>query len=138
MLPKKKKIKENKTNGKYDIPGDKFIFKDFRNAKEIWKPGVIEKHIGWIIYIMKDPKMTTKGNQNKIRRRYMGDINSQKEEPMNVIYNLFDVPTTFVGPEGKRSSKRKRTVSRTIEINPKRKNTTSRGSNQLKKVDVAE
>ena len=39
----------------------------------------------------------------------------------------------FIAPEEKRSSKQKRTFSGTMEINPKRNNTTSRGNSQFKK-----
>ena len=67
----------------------------------------------------------------------MEDINNQKEEPMKVIYDLFDVPKPLIAPKEKRSSKhlkkRKRTFFGTMEINPKRKNTTSSGSSQFQK-----
>ena len=73
------------------------------------------------MYIIKDPKMTNKRHHNQIRKRYPEDINNQKEEPMKVIYDVFDVLMPLVALEEKRSSKQKRTFSRTMEINPKRK-----------------
>ena len=49
---------------------------------------------------------------------------------MKVIYDLFNVPTPSVAPEEKCSSKRKRTFSGIMVMNPKRKNTTSGGNCQ--------
>ena len=85
------------------------------------------------MYIIKDLKKSFKGHHSQIRKRYSEDINNQKEEPMKVIYNLSDVPMPLVAPEEKHSSKQKRKFSGTMEINPKRKNTTFRGSSQFKK-----
>ena len=90
------------------------------------------------MYRIKDPKKTNMKHHNQMRKRYSEDINNQKEEPTMVIYDLFDVQTPLVSPEEKRSSKRKSEFSETMEINQKRKNTTSRGSSQLKKGDVVE
>ena len=73
------------------------------------------------MYIIKDPKKTIKRHHNQIGKRYSGDINNQKEEPMKTIHDLFDVPMAFVGPEERRLSKRKRTFSGIMKINPKRK-----------------
>ena len=66
----------------------------------------------YLMYIIKEPKKTIKRHHNQIRKIYSEDINIQKEEPMKVIYDLFDVLTPLVAPEEKRSSKRKRTFFR--------------------------
>ena len=87
--------------------------------------------------MIKDPKMTIQRHHSQIRKRYSEDINNQKEEPMNVIYDLFNVPMPSVTSKKKGSSKRNMAFSGTTEINPK-KNTTSRGSCQFKKGDVVE
>ena len=116
------------------ILGENIFFKEYRNGKEIWNTVVIDKYISRLMYIIKDSKKTIKRHHNQIRKRYLEDINNQNEKPMNVIYDLFDVPMPLVAPVEKRSSKWKSTFSETMEINPKRKNTTFRGSSQLKKM----
>ena len=52
LLPKenKKPIKK-KTDAKSHIPGENIFFKEDRNRKEIRKVGVIDKHIGRLMYI---------------------------------------------------------------------------------------
>ena len=89
--------------------------------KEIWKAGVIDKLIRRLTYAIKESKTTIKRHENKIRKRYSENINNQKEKPMKVIFDLFGVSMLLVGLEEKRSSKRKRTFSGTMEIDPKRK-----------------
>ena len=83
------------------------------------------------MYIIKDPKKTINIHHNQIRKRYSEDISDQKEEPMKVIYGLFDVPIPLVALEEKRLRKRKRTFSKAMEINQKTKSTTPRGCSQL-------
>ena len=56
------------------------------------------------MYLIKDPKKTIKRHENQIRKRFSEDINNKKEEPMKVIYDLFDVPMHFVASEEKRAS----------------------------------
>ena len=51
----------------------------------------------------------------------MKDISNQKEEPMKVIYDLFNVPMPFVVPEERHSSEWKKTFSGTMEITQKEK-----------------
>ena len=85
------------------------------------------------MYVIKNLKKTIKRHLDEIKKRYSEDISDQKEEPMKVIYDLFDVAMPLVTPEEKRSSKWKRTFSGIMEINLKRKNTTSRGSIEFKK-----
>ena len=86
-----------------------------------------------LMYIIKNSKKSNKRHYNKIRKRCSEDINNHKEEPMKVIHDLFNVSMTLVAPEEKSSSKMENKFSGTMEINPKRKNTTFRGGNQLKK-----
>ena len=50
------------------------------------------------MYIIKDSKKTIKRHHNQIRKRYLEDVNYQKEEPMKVIYDLFNVPIPLVAP----------------------------------------
>ncbi len=67
----------------------------------------------------KDLKDTLKILHNQIRKRYLEDINNQKEKPMKVIMT-YNVPILVV-PEEKHSSKQKMIFSGTMELNPKRK-----------------
>ena len=123
LFPKEKKKKQEKkktkkTNAKLYIPD---FFKECKNRKEIWKAGIIDKHIRRITYIIKEVKKTIKRHHDQMRKRYSDDINNQKEEPMKVIYDLFDVLMPLVTPDKNCPSKRKRTFSGTIEIKLKRK-----------------
>ena len=68
---------------------EKKIFREYRYGKEIWMVGFINKCIGRLMYIIKDPKKTIKWHHNQIRKRYPEDISNQKEESMKVIYNLW-------------------------------------------------
>ena len=54
---------------------------------------------------------------------------------MKVIYDLFDISMHVVPFKEKPLSKRRMIFSGTMEINPIRKNTTSRGNSLLKKVE---
>ena len=71
------------------------------------------------MYVIKDPKTTIKRHHNQIRERLSDDMNNQKEEPMKIIYELYDVAMLLVASEEK--SKRKWTCSGTMRINQKRK-----------------
>ena len=65
LLPKenKKSIKK-KRDAKSYIPGENIFFKEYRNGKEIWKAGVIDKLIGRLMYITKGPKKTIERHHN--------------------------------------------------------------------------
>ena len=69
---------------------------------------------------------------------YISKPNYCREEPIKVIYDLFEEPRHQVAPEQKRSSKRERQPSLTLDIDPKRKRYDLRGREILKGADVAE
>ena len=68
------------------------FLEEYRNRKEAWKAGIIDKRIGRVMYIIKDPKKTIKRHHNQIRKRYSEVINNRKEEPMMVHCDFFDAP----------------------------------------------
>ena len=88
------------------------------------------------MYKIKTPKKTNKRQHNQIRKRYLEDIDNQKEESMKVIDYLFDIPVPWVAPEEKRSRKRKKKLFRSYGDKLKKKKYNFRGGRQLKKRDV--
>ena len=63
--------------------------------------------------------MIIKRNLNQIKKRYTLDVNQHKNEPMMVIYNMFDVSMPQPVQQN-RSSKQKQISTGIMEIDPKR------------------
>ena len=72
-----------------------------------------------MMYIIKHPRWKVRRHINKIRKRYTPNTKERVEEPMSVIYDIFEVPRPSPLQQY-RTSKRKRTPTGTMEINPKR------------------
>ena len=87
LLPKENLRKNIKGKNTCKIPYTrrKHSFKEYRNGKETWKTGVIDKHIERLMYIIKDSKKTIERHHNQMKKSYLEDINNSKEEPMTVI-----------------------------------------------------
>ena len=101
LLPKEnKKPIEKKHWGKVLHIRRNIFFKEYGNGKEIWKAGVIDKRIGRLMYIIKNPKETIKGHHNQIRKTYSEDINNQKVETMEVIYDFLRCTDALSSPWG--------------------------------------
>ena len=75
LLKENNKPIKKKTDKKSSIL-ENIFFKEYRNGKEIWKADVIDKRIGRLMYITKDPKKTIKRHHNPIRKSYSEDINN--------------------------------------------------------------
>ena len=109
----------------FSIQVKKIYFKEYKNGKVGRKEGIIEKEIGRPMYIIKHPKWIVKRRHyNQLKKRYTSEPNYWREEPIKVIYDLFEVLIPQVAPEQKCSSKHKRQLSLTSDIDPKRNNTT--------------
>ena len=117
------KYKNTETNSTRKFRrGEKVFFLVYRGGKEFWEDGVIEKRIGNVLYMVKCKKWEHKRHVNQIRPRYTEEVT--EEVPMEVLYDMFDVPAPPVqaAPEFKpRTSKRKRTRVVPFSPDPKRK-----------------
>ena len=62
-----------------------------------------EKQIGNMIYIIKGPRFIYKKHLNQIRKRYLNtaENNPREEDPMDVVFNMFEVliPQTASDPK---------------------------------------
>ena len=126
LLPKKKRSYQNRAkqeNMKYFRLGDKVFLKSYKNGKEFWQDEVITQRVGKMLYMVKSKKLIHKRHLNQLRRRFTEEISKDNEEPMEIFYDLFDIPTPPL-PETvvqKRTSKRKRTWVECLGPDPKRK-----------------
>lgn len=84
----------------------KIYFKNYKLGKATWEEGTIDKRIGKMLYFIKHPKWVIKKHLNQIKKRYTADVDQRKEEPMTVIYNMFNVSMPQPVQQN-RSSKRK-------------------------------
>ena len=133
LLPKKKRSYQNRMkqeNMKYFRPGDKVFLKRYKNGKEFWQDGVITQRVGKMLYMVKSKKLIHKRHLNQLRR-FTEEISKDNEEPMDLLYDLFDIPTPPLPKTvvQKRTSKRKRTRVEHLSPDPKRKNINSGGIN---------
>lgn len=82
-------------------PGEKVFFKMFKNNTSFWEPGMIEKRIGIMVYIIQDTRFSHKRHLNQIRKRLLDDCNStpQEEVVMDTIYDTFDIQIPQAAPE---------------------------------------
>ena len=73
-----------------------------------------------MIYIKNDPQFTHKRHLNQLRKCLTDEADSgpPEETIMDVIYDIFDIPTPLVAPE-MCHSKRKRKATDLIVVNPK-------------------
>ena len=73
-------------------------------------------------YIVEGPKYTHKRHQNQLQKRRLNDSNDvpQTEEPINTIFDMFDLDPPQSTPEI-RWSGRKRKFTDSLMTDPKRK-----------------
>ena len=124
LLPKQTKTKRNHFMAKKNyVPGEKVYFKMFKQNKTFWELGTIRQRVGNMVYIVEGPTFTHKRHLNQLRKRWSDDpdINPPEvEETMDIIYDMFDLPSPQPTPQTRRSS-RKRKTTELIDVNPKRK-----------------
>lgn len=101
---------------------EKVFFKNYKNNSTSWEPGVIQKRIGNMIYIVKGKKFTHKRHINQLKKRSTEESEEtpQVEEELFELYDTFDlqVPQT---EQKQRRSGRKRKATKQFIMDPKRK-----------------
>ena len=73
-------------------------------------------------YIVEGPKYTHKRHQNQLQKRRLNDFNDvpqTEEEPIDTIFDMFDLDPPQPTPEIRRS-RRKRKFTDLLMIDPKR------------------
>ena len=75
-----------------------------------------------MVYIVEGPKYTQKRHQNQLQKRRLNDSNDlqQTEEPIDTIFDMFDLDPPQSIPEIRQSG-RKRKFTDPLMIDPKRK-----------------
>ena len=77
-----------------------------------------------MVYIVEGLKYTHKRHQNQLQKRRLNDSNyvpQTEEEPIDIIFDMFDLDPPQLIPEIRRSG-RKRKFTDPLMIDPKRKN----------------
>ena len=108
-------------------PGEKIYFKKFQNNTSCLERGIIKKRIGDMVYIVEGPKYAHKRHQNQLQKRCLNDSNDvpqTEEEPIDTIFDMFDLDPPQSTPEICRSG-RKRKFTDPLMIDTKRKNINS-------------
>ena len=88
-------------------------------AKEFREEGVICKIVGRMMYMLKGKKYEHQRHINHLRPRYNESVIEEHEVPMEVLYDVFDIPAPSVLIIEKRTRKRKRVEP--FSSDPKRK-----------------
>ena len=81
------------------------------------------KKIGDMVYIVEGPKYTLKRHQSQLQKRRLNDSNDVPQteaEPIDTIFDMFDLDPLQSTPE-KRRPGRKRKFTDQLMIDPKRK-----------------
>lgn len=88
-----------------------------------WEEDTITRRIDKMVYIIQGPRHTHKRHINQIKKRHEIDSNSTQdevEEPIEIIYDTFDLEPPQHTPEQRRSG-RKRKFTDHLTINSKKK-----------------
>ena len=124
LLPKQnKQRKTTLVPKKWFKPGEEIYFKKYQNNTSCWEREIVKKRIGDMVYIVEGPKYTHKRHQNQLQKRRLNesdDVPQTEEEPIDTIFDMFDLDTPQSTPE-KRRSGRKRKFTDPLMIDPKRK-----------------
>ena len=125
LIPRQAKFKKTVSpHKKHFFPGDKVIFKAYKNNITFWEVGTVKQRIGELVYIVQGPKNTHKRHMNQFRkcRLNKSEVSPQNicEEPIDAIFDHFDLDTPQVSPEVRRS-RRKRKFMQPLDVNPKRR-----------------
>ena len=75
----------------------------YQVGKRYWDAGTIVKRIGRMTYLVKGPKMVHKRHLNQTKSRHTHEENDTPVdvEPMEVLFDTFDVPIPQKAPETK-------------------------------------
>ena len=88
-----------------------------------WERGIIKKRIGDMVYIVEGPKYTHKRHQNQLQKCRLNDSNDvpqTEEEPIDTVFDMFDLDPPQPTPEIRRSGRKKKFTD-PLMIDPKRK-----------------
>ena len=112
----------NKVNRKRFKISEKVFFRMFQINKTYWEKCTADKQIRNMIYIIKGPGFSHKRHLNQIKKQHSNTVenNPREEDPMDLVFDTFEVPIPQTAPEQRRS-KRRREIMDLIEINPKKK-----------------
>ena len=124
LLPDLKQEQSGNVKGttKFFNSGDKVFFRMYQNGKGFWEDGVITRRIGTVMYKVRSKNWDHKRHLNQIRPRYTKDVVEDKEVPMEVLCDTFDIPAPpSTEMCTRRTSKRKRIRVIPFSPNPKRK-----------------
>ena len=123
LLPKQNKLQKTTLVPKKRFnPGEKIYFKKYQNNMSGWERGIILKKNWWYGVHCRRTKYTHKRQQNQLQKRRLNDSNDMpptEEEPINTIFDMFDLDPLQSTPE-KRRSGRKGKFTDPLMINPKR------------------
>ena len=97
---------------KHFFLGDKVLFKAYKNNITFWKVDTIKRRIGEQFYIVQGPKNTHKRHMSQPRKCRLNESEESPqntcEEPINAIFDHFDLDTTQVSPEARRSERKRK------------------------------
>lgn len=75
------------------------------------------------MYVLQGRHWQHKRYLTQLKPRYAKEIKTQQRNlPMEVLYNTWDMPTPIINTQTHCVSKRKRNPSEVLEMNPKRSN----------------
>lgn len=109
---------------KFFNTGDKMYFKIYRIRKQDWEQNNITGHLVNVMYMVKGPKYEHKRHFNQLKKR---DTKNQgrQDEPMDIWYDIFEVPEPQMKAEPTCMFNRKRKHTEMMEITTKRKRYTN-------------
>ena len=88
-----------------------------------WEVGTMKQRIGELVYIVQGPKDIPKRHMNQLRKCLLNESEDSPqntcEEPIDAIFDYFDLDTPQVSPEVGRSE-RKRKFTQPLDVNLKR------------------
>lgn len=101
---------------------EKVYFKNYKNNSSSWEPGVIQKRVGNMVYMVKGNKFTHKRHVNQIKKRSTveSEVTSQVEDELYELYDTFDLQVPQAEQTIRRSG-RKRKAPQQLIMDPKRK-----------------
>ena len=124
LLPKQNKLQKITLVPKKRFnPGEKIYFKKYQNNTSCWECGIIKKRIGDMMYIVEGPKYTHKRHQSQLQKCHLNnsnDVPQTEEEPIDTIFDMFDLDPPQSTPE-KYQSGRKGKFTDLLMIDPKKK-----------------
>ena len=100
----KKTVEKKKKNENEFYKMSDFLFTDcIRRGKRYWEVGTIDKKNGRMIYLVKWPKMVHKRHLDQAKSWHLDEENDTPVdvEPMEVLYDKFDIPFPRKAPETK-------------------------------------